>query len=306
MKFNIVKKRNLWFSISGILCLLSIILIAIGGLKPGVDLTGGSFLTLSYAKEIKEEEEISLNAMQSVFTETIGDKGEIIIKSEKGFKLRSKKLTREEKDGFLSTLNTDKETFKEDKFYSISGNVSASVKQKAFIALGLSIIAIILFIALAFHKVPKKISPWKFGLAAIVALIHDVLITTGVFALLGLLFNVEIGVTFLVALLTVMGFSVNDTIVVFDRVRERLKDKKVKTFDKIAESALWQTMARSINTSFSTFVLLASLMVGLAMVLGIHDDLIYFILALIIGIIVGTYSSIFLATPLLVAWKDSK
>ncbi|MCT4592202.1 MAG: protein translocase subunit SecF, partial [Candidatus Gracilibacteria bacterium] len=161
-----------------------------------------------------------------------------------------------------------------------------------------AIVAIVLFIAFSFRKVPTHTSPWKFGICAIVALVHDVLITSGVFALLGLVYGVEIDGLFITALLTVMGFSVHDTIVVFDRLRENLKqEQSMSKFANVANDSLNQTMARSINTSISTlFTLVALLFLG-------SNTLFFFLLALVVGIIVGTWSSIFIATPLLVAWQ---
>jgi preprotein translocase subunit SecF len=160
------------------------------------------------------------------------------------------------------------------------------------------VVAIILYVAYAFRKVSKPISSWKYGIAAIVALIHDVTIVMAVFAILGKTAGVEVDIPFVVALLTILGYSVNDTIVVFDRVRESLLGRVGSNFEENVNTGVNKSITRSINTSLTTLVVLVSLyFFGGASVQ-------YFALALIIGIIAGTYSSIFLASPLLVAWHQ--
>ena len=157
--------------------------------------------------------------------------------------------------------------------------------------------AIVLYIAFAFRRVPKRVSPWKFGICAIVALFHDVIIPIGVFAAL----RFEVDALFITAILTVLGFSVHDTIVVFDRIRENLKyQERDESFAALANKSMSQTFARSINTSLTALIALTSLLVfGAASIFN-------FILVLVIGIAVGTYSSIFIASPLLVLWQKKQ
>ena len=159
-------------------------------------------------------------------------------------------------------------------------------------------VMIIIYIGFAFRKVPKSVSPWRFGATAIIALAHDVVIVAGVFAVLGQYLNVEIDALFITAMLTVFGYSVNDTIVIFDRIRENLI-RESGSIAKITNSSLNQTLARSINTSFSTLITLIAILVWGA------DSIFYFILALTLGTFIGTYSSIFLASPILVKWTEA-
>jgi len=173
-----------------------------------------------------------------------------------------------------------------------------SLKIKALEAILAVLAAIILYIAWAFRKVSDPVSSWKYGVTAIVALAHDVIIPTGIFVLLGHFMNVELDILFVTALLTILGFSVNDTIVVFDRTRENLaRDHHKHDFEFIVNKSVNETIRRSINTSLTTFVVL------LAIYLFGGETIKNFILALMLGVVVGTYSSIFLASPLLVVWE---
>ncbi len=293
MKFNIIKNKVWWFSFSAVLVLASLILIFSGGLKWGIDFSGGTLIDISFGKSVEASE------IENIFANTVGeDKGQQITSTEDGVIIRSREITNEEQEAFLGSLKEKSYNYTVNRSQSVGPRVGDVFKKRAYWALGIALLTIVAFIALSFRKMPSHISPWKFGISAIIALAHDVIITTGVFALLGFIAGVEIDALFITALLTVMGFSVHDTIVVFDRLRENLKqEKSLKKFPDVAEKALWQTMTRSINTSISTlFVLVALLVLG-------SSTLFYFILALVVGILIGTYSSIFLATPILVAWQ---
>lgn len=181
----------------------------------------------------------------------------------------------------------------ENRFTTIGPVVGETLKKRAVIAVIIAMAMIVLYVAFAFRKVPKKVSPWKFGICAIIALIHDVLIPVGIFAI----FRLEVDALFITAILTVLGFSVHDTIVVFDRIRENLKyQERDESFAHVANKSMTQTMARSINTSLTTLITLTALLL-----LG-STSIFNFILVLVIGIVVGTYSSIFIASPLLTLW----
>ena len=186
------------------------------------------------------------------------------------------------------------------RYENIGPVIGKTLKQNAFISLALAIIFIIIFISFAFRKMPRTVSSFKFGVTAVIAIVHDVLVIVATFAILGAVLNIEIDTLFITALLTVMGFSVHDTIVVFDRIRENLFRSKGKTFEEIANDSINQTLARSINTSLTTLITLFALFI-----LG-GESIKWFVFALIVGIIVGTYSSIFLATPFLVMWHKKK
>lgn len=176
--------------------------------------------------------------------------------------------------------------------------IGKELAEKALWALGLSLVVIVLYIAWAFRQVPRPASSWRFGVCAVVALVHDVLVVVGIFSLLGHFYQVEIDTLFVTALLTIIGFSVHDTIVVFDRIRENLKKMTGIPFAGVVNASILQTLTRSINTSVTVvFVLLALLLLG-------GTTLKWFVAALLIGIVSGTYSSIFNASPLLVIWQE--
>lgn len=186
----------------------------------------------------------------------------------------------------------------EERFETIGAAISEHLKERSTYAAIAVVLAIILYIGYVFRRVSKPIQSWKYGVAAIIALVHDVTITMGVFALLGHYAGVEVGISFVVALLTIMGYSVNDTIIVFDRIRENLIKRGSDNFDETVNLGVTQSITRSINTSGTTvLVLLALLIFG-------GDSIHYFSLALIVGILIGTYSSIFLASPILVVWAN--
>ncbi len=190
------------------------------------------------------------------------------------------------------------EVVSELRFESIGPTIGQELKNKAITAILAVLVAIVLYIAWAFRKVSEPVSSWKYGIIAIVALAHDVIIPTGIFAVLGRIYGIEIDILFVTALLTILGYSVNDTIVVFDKTRENLaRDHRKHNFDWIVDKSINETLRRSLFTSLTTFLVL------LAIYLFGGDSIKNFVLTLMIGIIAGTYSSIFLASPLLVAWE---
>jgi preprotein translocase SecF subunit/protein-export membrane protein SecD len=213
--------------------------------------------------------------------------------------IRIKHVSEEEHDAILNKLNSIYGELEEIRFTTVGPTIGETLKQKAIWALAITLFMIVIYIAFAFRKIPKEVSPWRFGLCAIAALVHDVLIVLGVFVILGYTMDVEIDALFITALLTIMGFSVHDTIVVFDRVRENLIFRKNDDNLEISTNrALNQTMARSLNTSISTLITIVALLL-----LG-AESIKMFVLALTVGILAGTYSSIFVASPLLVWWNN--
>ena len=293
----VVKNRKIFFSISAILVLLSIISMLVWGFNFGIDFTGGSILEVEYLTERPSPDEIKeVINIGEYLAQPTGDRGYII---------RTKDLSEEERLSLISSLSFGgNKEFQEKRFNTIGPVIGNELRQKALLSILLVVLAIILFIAFAFRKVSKPVSSWKYGLVAIVALIHDIIIPTGIFITLGALIGVEIDILFVTALLAILGFSVNDTIVVFDRVRENLRlneeYKRRESFEETIGKSLNQTYTRSINTSLTTlFVLLALFFLG-------GDSTRYFTLTLIIGVLAGTYSSIFLASPLLVVLGKGK
>lgn len=227
------------------------------------------------------------------------DLGNIIVQpsNDKGVILRVKDISEEQHQEILNKLKEAQE-LEEMRFESIGPMIGEELRQKTILIIILSLLCIIAYVTFAFRKVQSSIKPWQYGIATLLALGHDVLIPIGAFALLGKYFGIEISIPVVVALLTVLGYSVNDTVVVFDRVRENLVKIHSGSLSEIVNKSLNETISRSINTSLTTlFVLLAIFFFGGA-------TLQYFALALIIGVVAGTYSSIFLASPILLAWLN--
>jgi preprotein translocase SecF subunit len=226
---------------------------------------------------------------------------QIIPSSENAYIVKTKYLTSENHDTIIDELAATHGAVQELRFTTVGPVVGDTLKANALKALIIAIFVIILYVAFAFRKVPKEVSPWRFGISAIFALAHDVIIVTGVFIILSTIVNVEIDILFITALLTILGYSVNDTIVVFDRLRENLltagRDEKL---EDIADKALNQTLARSLNTSITSILTILALFIG--SYFGGAESIRYFLLALLIGMLVGTYSSIFIATSGLVMW----
>lgn len=285
---GIVKYRKIWYTISGLLLAASIFSIFYFGLKLGIDFTGGSLLEIEYQTSRPEnsiiQDRLSALNFGSISLQPTGDKGLIV---------RLRNLTEDEHQKILSALLSTG-AFNEVRFDSIGPVIGKELRQKSWMAVGLVVIMIILYITFAFRKVSRPVSSFKYGLMAVVALVHDVTMPAGVFAILGRFLGLEIDILFITALLTILGFSVHDTIVVFDRIRENLRKGMGKDFEETVGLSINQTITRSINTSLTVLlVLLAIFFFG-------GETTKFFALALIIGVFFGTYSSIFLASPLLV------
>lgn len=293
----IVKYRKIWFLASGILVAVSIISLALWQLNFSIDFKGGSLTEIEWVNERPSNQEI-----QDALTPL--DLGNINIQAtgEKGIILRLKDIDEEIHQSVLNTLKEKFGDLEEKRFESIGPVIGAELKKKALWSISLTLIAILIFIAWAFRKVSFPIKSYRYGIIAVIALFHDVLITIGVFSFLGRFCGIEVDAPFVAALLTVLGYSVNDSIVVFDRIRENLLSFKTRDeeFSKTVGQSLKQTITRSVNTSLTTLlVLFAIFFFGGATIK-------FFALALIIGIALGTYSSIFIASPLLVAWEKKK
>ena len=288
---NIKNNQSIFFVLPIVLSVVAIGAIVTWGLKPGIDLAGGSMLQVSYeTRPVIEDVNEKLGELSY---------GEIRIQpsNDKDFILRQKELTDEEKKKLMEILATFG-TVREVQFNSVGPTIGEEIVRKSWWAIALVSLSIIAFIAFAFRHVSKPIASWKYGIVAIITLLHDILIPTGLFAYLGYARGAEIGVFFIVAILTTLGISINDTIVVFDRIRENLRlneeRKTPETFGDLVWKSIFQTMARSINTSLTVIIMLVALFI-----LG-PDSTKDFSLTLIIGMVAGTYSSIFLASPLLV------
>jgi len=288
---SITSHSKIYFAISAILVLGSLVVLVLWGLKLGIDFTGGSLMEISFKEERPSPTEVQ-EKLQDL------NLGEIRVQpiKENNLILRFKDVDEETHQEILKRLNHPQE----ERFESIGPIIGQELKTKALYSVILALIGIVVYIAWAFRGVSRLISSWSYGLIAILALFHDILITCGVFAVLGHYFQVEVNLPFVAALLTILGYSVNNTIVVFDRTRENLLKERKIDLAEIIDKSIKQSLARCLNTALTTlFVLIAIFVLG-------SESIKYFVLALIIGITVGTYSSIFLANPLLLAWKERK
>jgi preprotein translocase subunit SecF len=295
---NIVRHRKIYYIISAILVTASVLAISVWGLNFGIDFKGGTLIEVSYAQTRP-----NISVIQDVITTQHIGEASIRPTGSQGYIIRTKSLTEQEQSAFVAALNTSP-GFQLKQSNSVGPILGQELQGKAVTSILLVIIAIVLFITFAFRGVSEPVSSFKYGLVAIVALVHDVIVPTGVFALLGHFYGIEIDALFVTALLVVLGFSVHDTIVVFDRVRENLKNKKAgKPFEEVVGESISQTFTRSINTSLTVLLSLVILYFFGA------EATQNFALALFIGIIAGTYSSIFLGSPLLVTlekWQNRK
>lgn len=292
----IIKHKKFFLYLSGVLTLIALLSIAI--FRPwnfGIEFTGGTILEAGFPDGRPDVESLKSDL------DTLGWHGTLVqATGDDGYIIRTKNLSEPERQQLMGAVSKDgKVKVEERRFNSIGPTIGSELRSKALWAILTVMIAIVLYIAFAFRHVSQPISSWVYGLVAIVALLHDVLIPAGVYVALGHYFiDVQIDVLFVTAILTILGFSVHDTIVVFDRTRENLKLRTWKEFDVTVGHSIKQTIVRSINTSLTVLlVILALYFVG-------GETTKNFALTLAIGIIAGTYSSIFLASPLLVAIEE--
>jgi len=288
-----IKYGKFWIIISTFTIAAALVLVVMWGLKPGIDFTGGSLMEITFSKIRPASGEIQ-QAMGSVGISNVT----VQHADENGIIARSSFLNEDDHQKALAEIRkrfqTDGNEVREDSFQTIGAAVSKQLRSRALWAVILVNAGIIVYIAYAFRRVSRPVASWKYGLLAIWSLIHDVLLVMGVFAVLGKFYGVEVDIAFVVAILTVLGYSVNDTIVVYDRIRENLQTSRNDNFSDTVNMGLNQSLMRSINTTAKTLLpLLALYFLGGT---TIH----YFALALIIGIASGAYSSIFVAAPWLV------
>lgn len=292
--YKITQRRNIFFALSIILLIPGILSLIFWGLPLGIDFKGGSLIVLNFKGERPQAQTITEKL--STF-----DLGNITVQpvAEKGVSLKLKHIDNETYQKILQNLKDNFGDIEEVSFDAIGPTIGKELRNKSVMAVILVLILIIIYIAFAFRKVSTgPVHSWVYGVAAVIALIHDIFMVMGIFSILSHFFKIEIDTLFVTALLTVLGFSVHDTIVVFDRIRERLKVSYNKTFEETVNDSINQTLVRSINTTLTTlFVLLALFLFG-------GQSIKYFVLALLIGITSGTYSSIFVASPLLVVWDN--
>ena len=290
---NVIGNKWLFLSVSGLLVAASIIAIIVFGFKPGIDFAGGTFWQLTAAGATRETVTAALTdagLTDATVTEEIGGDS---------FFIRAPELTEADHQAYLNALQEKFDAVDELRFEAIGAAIGGELKRRAIIAFFAVLLGISLYIAFAFRKVSRPVSSWKYGIITLLTLFHDALIPAGLYAVLGALGRTELDTNFIVAVLVVMGFSVHDTIVVFDRIRENLRVQGLakKDFDTLVNESVNQTMARSINTSLTLVLVLVALFIFGA------PSLNYFVLIILVGTIVGTYSSIFVASPLLTLWR---
>jgi preprotein translocase subunit SecF len=294
---NIVGKRKIFYILSIALNVVGIFAILFWGLHFGIDFRGGSLIEVEFLGE-RPEAKVVKEKLAGL------DLGEIFIQptGEKGMMLRLKDLDEDAHQKILQSVNS-LSPLEEKRFDSVGPVIGEELKQRAYLAIGMVLFLIVIYIAFAFRKVSRPVASWKYGLAAIIALFHDVFIPTGIFSILGHYLGVEIDLLFVTGLLTILGFSVHDTIVVFDRIRENLRKGVGRGFEDTVNISINQTIVRSINTSLTVFLTL------LAIFIFGGESTKYFALLLMMGILFGTYSSIFVASSLLVTsefWRQKR
>lgn len=289
---DIVGKKFWYFALSLLVIIPGIVALFIWGLNLGIDFTGGTLTQLSLGQQIDRTDLERTIESSGIEVSTIAEsEGETYL-------VRTKPLSEEEQKKLVDVVKKDFPNAKSLSHETIGPTVGSELLRKSILALGITSLAIILYIAWAFRKVPKPASSWRFGISAVIALLHDVVFVVGLFAVLGHFFAVEIDALFVTALLTILGFSVHDTIVVFDRIRENLNKGVGVSFADTVNHSIMQTIVRSLGTSITVvLVLLPVLLFGGASIR-------WFAVALLVGVVSGTYSSIFNAAALLVAWQD--
>jgi len=289
MHFRFIKYSKIYFIASGILIIASIVSVLVFGINWGIEFVGGSILKITYIEQQSDTQELSKNLSDLGL-----DNFSIRLSGERGVVVKMPEVSQEIKDRVSAILYSSDKIEKESISYeSVSPVVGGESKTKSVRAVMLSIIAIVLYVAFAFRKISRPVKSWQYGIATVIALMHDVLIPVGIFAALGHFWGVEFSIPILTALLTILGYSVNDTVVVFDRIRENLIKSPGEAFNDVIDDSLNQTLVRSLSTGFATLIVLSAIFF-----FG-DQSLTYFSFALIIGIAFGSYSSIFLASTLI-------
>ncbi len=298
---NLVGKRYWYFAFSLLIIIPGLIAMGITWAQTGqpfrlaIDFTGGTLLELKFAKP----QAFHTDDVVQVFSQFGLSTSEVYVQpsGNDSLVIRTKEISNDTKIQVENALRVKYGDLTEQRAESVGPSVGAEVAQRASIAVLLAAIAILLYITWAFRKVPQ---PFRYGACAVIAMAHDVLVVLGTAAIFGLLFGWEVDSLYLTALLTVIGFSVHDTIVVFDRIRENMSRMRSISFEDVVNHSILQTLDRSINTQLTVLFTLAALMLFGGLTIR------HFIVTLFIGILSGSYSSIFNAAPLLVVWENGE
>jgi preprotein translocase subunit SecF len=285
---NIIGKRSWFYGIAGIVMVACIIFLAVFGLQPGVEFSSGSVMTIGFEEDVTKqslEESLAELGYTNVIIQDVGESDLLV---------RLPRLTAVDKTALEAALTETYETIVVREFDDVSEMVAAETTRNALIAVGVATIGILLYIAWAFRRMPH---PFRYGICSIIALVHDAVVALGIFALLGKMFGWEIDLQFVIGILAVIGYSVNNTVVVFDRIRENLLNSSRVPFETVVNNSLVETLTRSFNTSLTT------LFVVVALILFVGAAIQNFSVILLIGIVAGTFSSAFVAPSLLVTWE---
>lgn len=287
----IVKYKSFFIGLAVVLVIASFALMAKFGIRQGVDFTGGTVIETVYIAQAPEA--IGTEALTAADVRTFKT-------GTSTYKFISTKSYDEMKPLVNQALSQGGFQYQETQVNTVGPTLGLELKRKAAIAIAVVVLAILAFIAFSFREVSRPVSSWKYGVIAMVTLLHDIIVPTGVYVLLSHFYGAEIDTLFVIALLTILGISISDKIVVFDRIRENLKTGNVKNFEDVVGMSLRQTFTRSINTSVTVVLAL------LALYFFGPVTTKFFALTLTVGMIVGTYSSIFVASPLLTVWNKNK
>jgi len=289
MSLPFLKFTKVYYTFSISLILAAVFCVLFFGLNFGIDFSGGSIIKVEF--DSRPANDLIQKKLSNL------DLGEITIQpaGEKDVILRIKEVGEEARQKIISRLN-ELSSLKELSFENIGPAIGRELRQKTITLIIVSLAALLLYISISFRKVSRPISSWQYGIISIVALTFDVLVTIGFFAVFGKFYNVQFNIPIITALLTILGYTINDKVIVFDRVRENLLRRASNDFKELVNKSLNETITRSFGTGTCSLLILAFIFF-----MG-GETLKYFSLALIIGIVIGTYSSLFLAAPLLVSW----
>ena len=289
--FNIIGRRFHWFALSGLLVLVAIVSLVIFGLKPGIEFSSGSLLTVRF------EQAVNINDLKSELA-SLGYPSAIVQSTGSGdFQIRTGTLNDDARESLEQGLKDTFGTVTESGFVSIEPTVSRQTVRTVIIAIAIASLGILLYVTFAFRKMPK---PFHYGTCGIVALLFDIMMVVGIFALLAGLLHWEVNLMFITGLLSVIGYSINDKIVIFDRIRENSRRSAGLDFAQMVNRSIVETLTRSLITGMCTLFTI------LALMLFVGSTIMNFLVVLLIGIIAGTYSSILVSAPLLVVWQNGE
>ncbi len=289
---KLLKYKYIYFAISLLILIPGIVSLAKYKLRLSIDFTGGSLLEIQTNLSKTKLEELAKNEKLEVSS--------IQGSSDNIYLVRLKELSNDQKIKYMDLIKKEDVAVSEKRFENVGPIVGKELTQKAILSIIVASLAIVLYMAWSFRQIPKPYASWKFGMSAVIALLHDAFVVLGLFSIFGALWHVEVDSLFVTAILTVIGFSVHDTIVVFDRIRENLPKMPQNSFEEVVDFSISETLVRSLNTSLTAVLtLLCLLLFGGA-------NIRWFVVALLVGIVSGTYSSIFNAAPLLVLWETRK